>query len=54
LLAAFLCYVHWLVVAANKAQPPQLSNMAFIAGLVVFMVCLVLWVIAMLGRFKRP
>jgi uncharacterized membrane protein len=53
MLVALLCYMHWLVVLANEAQPPQLSNTWFIGGLVVFVGAVLLWLKMFLGRFRR-
>jgi uncharacterized membrane protein len=52
LMAAFLAYVHWLVVRANALTPPSLDNTWFIGGLVVFVVALVGSGLAMVGRFR--
>jgi hypothetical protein len=53
LLAVFLCFVHWLVVRANAVQPPHLSASSFVAGLVVFLVALVVWMRTFLVYFRR-
>lgn len=53
-LALLLAYVHWLVVKANSVQPPMLSTPAFLAGLGVFLVCTVAWMVVLLRRFPRP
>lgn len=53
LLVAFLCYVHWLVVLANKVQPARLANSWFIGGLVVFLVTLLIWLKVFLGHFRQ-
>jgi hypothetical protein len=37
LLIVFICYAHWLVVHANREQPPTLSSGWLLGGLVVFM-----------------
>jgi uncharacterized membrane protein len=52
-LVVFLTYVHWLVVQANKHQPPQLSTPAIITGLVVFTAALVVWLIILYRRFSK-
>jgi hypothetical protein len=54
LLAAFLCYVHWLVVRANASLPPMLDSERFVAGLGVFMFALVVWIVALRRRFRPP
>lgn len=53
MLLVFLCYVHWLVVQANKMVPPTLSSLAMMAGLVVFLVGTLVWVVLLIGRFRR-
>lgn len=53
-VALFLAYVHWLVVLANRLQPPVLSSSAMMAGLVVFFVALAVWIGALFRRFRLP
>ena len=53
LLAAFLAYVHLLVVLANKAAVPRLPSVPFVVGLGVFMLCVVLWARGFARRFGR-
>ena len=52
-LIVFLCYVHWLVVEANKAVPPQLATGPLVAGLVVFGISTVIWAAAFIAHFYR-
>ena len=52
LLVTFLCYVHWLVVVANRVQPAQLSEPRFFGGLVAFFVALLIWLKVLLGHFR--
>ncbi len=52
LLTVFLCYAHWLVVRANALHPPELSSVWFNAGLAIFLLATLAWVIAMLKRFR--
>ena len=54
LLAAFLCGVHWLVVRANAAVPPALDNRRFGIFLGAYLLAVVLWIIALRRRFRRP
>ena len=54
MLVAFLCYVHYLVVRANASFPPLLDNRRFIAGMAVFMLALVTWVVALRRKFRAP
>jgi hypothetical protein len=53
LLVVFLCYMHWLVVRANAAQPARLDNAWFIGGLVAFLVVLMLGMTRLLAHFRR-
>lgn len=54
-LVVFLCYVHWLVVRANEAQPARLSNHAMFGGLMVFSLFALVWTRLLLRRFRlRP
>jgi hypothetical protein len=53
LLTVFLCFVHWLAVRANAVQPPHLSTSLFVAGLVVFLVALVVWMRTFVVHFRR-
>ena len=52
-LAAFLCFVHWLVVQANGVHPPQLAESAFYAGLAAFAAVNMVWIILLFRRFGR-
>lgn len=54
LLVGFLCFVHWQVVEANRAQPPRLPERAFVVGLVLFLLATVAWAAAFIARFRRP
>ena len=49
----FLCYVHWLVVAANKLVPPHLATAPLVAGLVLFVLSAVVWAGAFIAHFYR-
>jgi hypothetical protein len=54
-LMVLLCYMHWLVVRANAARPPRLSTPWINAGLVAFVVFVVIWTRMFLRRFRnRP
>jgi len=53
-LAAFLCFVHWLVVRANLQHPPRFPEALFFPGLTGFAVLLVVWIGALFVRFRRP
>jgi hypothetical protein len=54
MLAAFLCCVHWLVVKANAATPPTLDNTQFSVALGAYLLVVVLWIVALRRRFRRP
>ncbi len=52
LLILFLCYAHWLVVSANRHQPPALSSDWLLIGLVVFLGATARWAAAFIGQFR--
>ncbi|HEX4377617.1 MAG TPA: hypothetical protein VHZ99_10755 [Steroidobacteraceae bacterium] len=52
LLILFLCYAHWLVVHANREQPPTLSSSWLLGGLVVFLGLTARWAAACIGYFR--
>jgi hypothetical protein len=52
LLILFLCYAHWLVVSANRQQPPTLSSDWLLIGLVVFLGLTARWAAAFIGEFR--
>jgi uncharacterized membrane protein len=54
LLAAIVCYVHWLVLDAHRSASPQLSNPRFEAGVLAFLLIAVAWSVAILMAFRRP
>jgi hypothetical protein len=51
-MIAFLCFVHWLVVRANTANPPRLDEPLFLVGLGSFAVFMIGWIIAFRRRFR--
>jgi uncharacterized membrane protein len=53
-LALFLADVHWLVVQANRVQPPTLATDAMVRALVAFFIALVLWLFVLYRRFRLP
>ena len=53
MLVVFLCYIHWLVVRANTAAPPSMPAPWAMGGIGVFVVCALVWSIALLRRFRR-
>ncbi len=54
LLVAFLCYVHWQVVQANRHMPPVLDSMRFSTGLATFMAALITWIVILRRDFRPP
>lgn len=52
-VAAFLCYVHWLVVRGNAMTPPRLENGLLYGSLAVAAVALGIGVVALIARFRR-
>jgi len=49
----FLCYVHWLVVEANRAAPPYLATRPLVAGLLAFAICTMVWAGLFVAHFLR-
>lgn len=54
MVAAFMCFVHWLVLQANRHTPPRLSEDFLFGGLGVFALLLVAWAVLFIGHFRRP
>jgi uncharacterized membrane protein len=54
LFTGLMCFVHWLVLDANRHIPPTLSNQAFFIGLLTFFGCMVAWLGTLLVTFRRP
>ena len=54
MLAVFLCAVHWLVVSANTVTPPALDNARFGVALGAYLLAVVVWIVALRRRFRRP
>lgn len=52
LVVLFMCYVQWLVVRANTLTPAMLDSRALFAGLAVFLVCTLVWVVRVVGHFR--
>jgi hypothetical protein len=52
-LLIFLCYIHWLVVLANRHAPPVLHNSSFVAAIVVLVVFMTIWTIIYIRRFRK-
>lgn len=53
LVAAFMGFVHWLVLLANQRQPPHFPESMFLPGSLLFLALLVAWLIAFIARFRR-
>jgi uncharacterized membrane protein len=54
LLVILACFVHWMELAANRAQPPHLSNSMFAAVMIAFLLATAAWVAALMVAFRRP
>jgi uncharacterized membrane protein len=54
LLAGMLCFVHWMVLIANRQEPPSLSNGLAIGGLLVFLAVTLAWALVLVVAFRRP
>jgi hypothetical protein len=54
LLAILGCFVHWLELAANRQQPPHLSNSSFAAVLIAFFIATAAWLAVLMFAFRRP
>ena len=52
--ALLACFVHGLIVRANRVDPPRLSNSPFYAALIVFGIALVVWINSFFNRFRSP
>jgi uncharacterized membrane protein len=54
LLVVLACFVHWLELTANRAQPPHLSNSMFAAVMIAFLLATAVWIVALTVAFRRP
>lgn len=54
LLSAMMCFIHWTIVTANRAQPPHLSNGVAIGGLLVPLALALGWGMVLIVAFRRP
>ncbi len=54
LLVILACFVHWLELTANRAQPPHLSNSMFAAVMIAFLLATAAWIAALMVAFRRP
>ena len=53
LLAAFMAGVHWLILKANAAVPPQLPARLFWMMLIAFLIAFAAWIGAFWSRFRN-
>ena len=51
-LLLFLCYVHWLVIQANKLQTPAMSVINILVGMVIFLSLIGVWSLLLHRQFK--
>jgi uncharacterized membrane protein len=52
--ALFFCTIHQLVVQANRQNPPVLDNKTFLGAMILFLAALVVWIVFMFRRFRKP
>jgi uncharacterized membrane protein len=53
-LVTLACCVHWLELRANRLLPPHLSNQAFAALMLAFLIATGVWISALMFAFRRP
>ncbi len=51
-LLLFLSYVHWLVILANERQPPAMSVLNIVLGMIVFLLLIGGWSLLLHRQFK--
>jgi hypothetical protein len=51
-LLLFLSYVHWLVIQANERQPPAMSVLNIVLGMIVFLLLIGGWSLLLHRQFK--
>lgn len=51
-LLLFLSYVHWLVIQANERQPPVMSVLNIVLGMIVFLLLIGGWSLLLHRQFK--
>ncbi len=54
ILTAFLCFVHALVIDANRTQPAHLDNDEALRGLIGILAAIAVWIVVLVLRFRRP
>ena len=53
-MIVFLCFVHKLMVDANTRRPSALDNASIIGGLVVVLVCVMIWIAWLYFALRLP
>lgn len=53
IFTVFMVGIQWLVVLANRQNPPQLDNIKFTVLLIGFPISIFIWIIVILFRFRR-
>jgi hypothetical protein len=53
LVAAFMGFVHWLVLLANQRQPPHFPESLFLPGSLLFLALLAVWIGTVFAHFRR-
>lgn len=53
-MTVFFCFVHNLVVDANTRTPPALDNASMMGALVVFLICVMIWIAWLYFAFRLP
>ena len=51
---AFVGGIHYLTILANNAVPVHMPNGTFLAILGVFLASVALWIVSLVGRFRKP
>ena len=54
LLVMLGCFIHWLELVANHAQPPHLPNQAMLGGIILFLLATAIWLGAIIVALRRP
>lgn len=54
MIAVFICFVHWLTVAAQTGEPQRLPLPLFIGGLVALLAATLAWCVLFYRRFALP
>jgi uncharacterized membrane protein len=54
LLVGLMCFMHWLILDANRQEPPYLSNQSVFTGLLIILGCMIVWIGVLMAAFRRP